>query len=78
MQFQADILGVPVVRPATPEITARGAAFLAGLGSGFWSSTESLPVSGGSEIVYRPGMDPERREKLYTGWLEAVHRTLTG
>ncbi len=74
MQFQADILGVPVNRPAGLETTATGAAFLAGLGSGFWKSPESLAAARRTERVFHPRMPATERERLYAGWLEAVRR----
>jgi len=73
-QFQADILGSPVERPATTESTALGAAYLAGLATGFWKDEQEL--SRQLKIVRRfdPAMDPARREELYGGWLRAVER----
>ncbi len=77
MQFQADILGVPVNRPAGLETTATGAAFLAGLGSGFWKSPESLAAARNTERVFEPRMPATERERLYAGWREAVERVRT-
>lgn len=77
MQFQADILGVPVNRPAVLETTATGAAFLAGLGSGFWKTPESLAAARRTERVFHPRMLATERERLYAGWLEAVERVRT-
>jgi len=74
MQFQADILGVPVNRPAGLETTATGAAFLAGLGSGFWKSPENLAAARTTERVFEPRMPAGERERLYAGWREAVER----
>ena len=74
MQFQADILQVPVDRPAVAESTARGAAFLAGLGVGFWQSRDDLPVN--QDIHrYTPHMAESMRDQLYDGWQEAVRRS---
>ncbi len=74
MQFQADLLGVPVERPALLETTAKGAAALAGLGVGFWSDPAEVESSG--EItVFEPALDEERREALYAGWKRAVERS---
>ncbi len=74
MQFQADLLGAPVERPALLETTAKGAAALAGLGVGFWSDPAEVESSG--EItVFEPALDEERREALYAGWKRAVERS---
>jgi len=71
-QFQADILGIPVVRPKVTEMTALGAAYLAGLGSGMWSSLDEIAKQWGVDAVFHPQMAAERREQLYHGWVEAV------
>jgi glycerol kinase len=76
LQFQADQLGVPVHRPRITESTARGAAFLAGLAVGFWSSQEELRDTIDIERTFLPQMDAETRENLYAGWTKAVSRTL--
>jgi glycerol kinase len=75
MQFQADILGVPVVRPAVTEMTAMGAAYLAGLGVGFWRSREEISSHWKTDRVFEPQMGPARREELYARWKKAVERT---
>ncbi len=75
MQFQSDILGVPVVRPKVAETTALGAAYAAGLAVGFWSTEEELRKNWGVDKEWHPKMDPEKREKLYAGWKKAVTRT---
>jgi glycerol kinase len=77
MQFQADMLGVPVDRPALVETTAAGAAFLAGLGVGFWESPEALRGVRHRERLFQPRMAPADRERLYAGWREAVQRVRT-
>ena len=77
MQFQADILGVPVDRPALVETTAAGAAFLAGLGSGFWKDAPALAARRKRDRLFTPSMLPERREALYAGWGAAVERVRT-
>jgi glycerol kinase len=77
MQFQADILGVPVDRPALVETTAAGAAFLAGLGSGFWKDAAALVARRRRDRLFTPSMAPERREELYAGWTAAVERVRT-
>jgi glycerol kinase len=75
MQFQADILGTHVERPQMRETTALGAAFLAGLAIGFWSSLDELRNKAVIEREFEPQCDPEKREKLYAGWQKAVART---
>ncbi len=74
MQFQADLLGVPVDRPALVETTAAGAAFLAGLGSGFWKDSEQLRAVRRRERLFEPTMPAADREALYSGWRCAVER----
>ncbi|MGQ9501427.1 MAG: glycerol kinase GlpK [Anaerolineae bacterium] len=76
MQFQADILGVPVVRPRISEITALGAAYAAGLAAGLWSSTDALRAQWTSDQCWQPRMDAARREYLYRRWLQAVERAM--
>lgn len=76
MQFQADILGVPVVRPKVAETTALGAAYAAGLAVGFWDNLEDLRKNWGVDKTWEPRMDPDTRASLYKGWLKAVQRTL--
>lgn len=76
MQFQADILDVPVVRPKTTELTARGAAFFAGIEAGFWEGIDDLPLRQESEHRFFPGMDEIRRDELYKGWEKAVERSM--
>ncbi|MGN0784816.1 MAG: FGGY-family carbohydrate kinase, partial [Candidatus Aphodomorpha sp.] len=72
MQFQSDIIGAPVLRPACVETTAMGAAYLAGLAAGFWPSAEALKDNLLAPTVFEPGMSPaERSERLY-GWEKAV------
>jgi len=72
MQFQADILDIPVVRPKLVETTAAGAAYLAGLGSGFWRDPEELEGAWQRDQSFTPEMDATDRERLYTGWRRAV------
>jgi glycerol kinase len=73
MQLQADLLGARVERPALLEVTAKGAAALAGLGVGFWRAPEEIP-SGGELRVFEPRLEAGRREALYAGWKRAVER----
>lgn len=75
MQFQADILGVTVQRNNTPELSAMGAAYLAGLGVGIWSSTEEVAYLHRSIDRFEPRLPAARRDQLYAGWQEAVART---
>jgi glycerol kinase len=77
MQFQADILGLPVERPALLETTAAGAAFLAGLGVGFWKDPEELRGARRRERRFEPAMAASERDRLYAGWQEAVARVRT-
>ncbi|HJQ84919.1 MAG TPA: FGGY-family carbohydrate kinase, partial [Candidatus Binatia bacterium] len=74
MQFQADVLGVPVDRPKVVETTAMGAAFLAGLGTGFWRSQRELEGARRTDRRFRPRMKASARDALYRGWQEAVER----
>ncbi len=76
MQFQADILGVPVQRPKVAETTALGAAYLAGLAVGFWSSTQELAEHWAIDRTFEPQMDQAKREELYANWKRAVQRSL--
>lgn len=75
MQFQADILGIPVERPANLETTAAGAAYLAGLGCGFWSESD-LQKFALLESAFTPSMNAEIRDSLYSGWLKAVQAAI--
>ena len=72
MQFQSDILGVPVKRPAIVETTAMGASYLAGLAVGFWNSKEDVKKAWAIDKVFEPMMDAAVREQLYAGWAKAV------
>ncbi|NLM03544.1 MAG: glycerol kinase GlpK [Clostridiales bacterium] len=76
MQFQSDILGVPVDRPEIIETTALGAAYLAGLAVGFWESKEEISKKWNLETQFAPTMDDAKKEKLYAGWKKAVERSL--
>jgi glycerol kinase len=77
MQFQADILGVPVDRPALVETTATGAAFLAGLAVGLWQSPAEIAGVRRRERLFEPRMGGAERDRLYAGWQEAVDRVLS-
>ncbi|MEA4909383.1 MAG: glycerol kinase GlpK [Anaerolineaceae bacterium] len=75
MQFQADILGVPVIRPTVAETTSLGAAYAAGLAVGFWQKVDDLRANWGKDREWTPQMSADQRDKLYKGWLKAVTRT---
>jgi glycerol kinase len=75
MKFQADVLGVPVVRPRIAETTALGAAYAAGLAVGFWSSTDEIRTNWTADREWRPAMPEDERERLYAQWRKAVTRT---
>ena len=75
MQFQADILDVPVIRPKVAETTALGAAYAAGLAVGFWKDYDELRSNWGKDKEWQPAMDTDLRKKLYSGWKKAVTRT---
>lgn len=75
MQFQADILGVPVQRPQVAETTALGAAYLAGLAVGFWNSQEEVAEYWAVDRTFEPQMSADQREKLYADWKRAVERS---
>jgi glycerol kinase len=75
MQFQADIMDVPVTRPTVSETTALGAAYAAGLAVGFWDDVEALRENWNVSKTWRPQMDAETRTALYDGWKKAVTRT---
>ena len=75
MQFQADVLGVPVIRPTCTETTALGAAYAAGLAVGVWRNVDELRANWGKDKEWTPTMDPKVREKGYRDWKRAVTRT---
>jgi len=75
MQFQADLLGVPVIRPTVAETTSLGAAYAAGLAVGFWEKVEDLRANWSKDKEWQPTMDAAQRERLYAGWKKAVTRT---
>ena len=75
LQFQADITGVPVLRPKTLETTALGAAYLAGLAAGFWKDAEEIRQNWKQEREFSPSVEPEKREALLKGWQKAVRCT---
>ncbi len=76
MQFQSDVLQIPVARPQITETTALGAAYLAGLAVGFWQSPDELKSYRLADRIFEPQMSPEKVKKLREHWNEAVRRTL--
>ena len=75
MQFQADLLGVPVIRPKVPETTSLGAAYAAGLATGFWGEVEDLRENWVEDKRWEPKMDAAERDEYYKYWKRAVTRT---
>ena len=75
MQFQADLLGVPVIRPKVPETTSLGAAYAAGLATGFWAEVEDLRENWVEDKRWEPSMDDAKRDEYYKYWKRAVTRT---
>ncbi|WP_099189920.1 glycerol kinase GlpK [Tepidibacter mesophilus] len=76
MQFQGDILDVPVNRPEVIETTALGAAYLAGLAVGFWKNKEEIKEKWAIDRTFKPNMEEEKRSTLYRGWKKAVRRSM--
>ncbi|MET9487610.1 glycerol kinase GlpK [Nocardia sp. NPDC006630] len=76
MQIQADFLGVPVSRPMVPETTALGAAYAAGLATGFWNNTDELVANWHEDKNWQPTWSEKQRQRGYARWLKAVSRTL--
>ncbi|GIP22337.1 MULTISPECIES: glycerol kinase GlpK [Paenibacillus] len=76
MNFQSDIIGLPVERPVIHETTALGAAYLAGLAVGYWKDQEEICNKWSVERVFEPEMEEERKNKLYEGWKKAVHAAM--
>jgi glycerol kinase len=74
MQLQADLLGVPVHRPAITETTALGAAYLAGLAVGYWADQEEISSQWQVDAAFVPDMADDQRDSLYAGWKRAVER----
>ena len=77
MQLQADILGVPVVRPVVAETTALGAAYAAGLAVGFWTSLDALRSNWKADRQWEPAWSADQREAAYAGWKKAVEKSFT-
>jgi glycerol kinase len=76
MQFQADVLGVPVIRPVVAETTALGAAYAAGLAVGFWEDLDDLKSNWKAEKKWHPDPDSPAKDRMFADWLRAVERTL--
>jgi glycerol kinase len=74
MQLQSDLLDVTVLRPTVVETTARGAAYLAGLATGFWADRSELAASYRVQRTFTPDMPAQRRQAMYAGWQKAVGR----
>jgi len=75
MQFQSDMLNVPVERPVVQETTALGAAYLAGLAVGFWESQDEIAEKWSVDHTFKSELAEEKREQLYSGWKKAVEAT---
>ena len=75
IQFQADVLGVTVVRPKVAESTSLGSAYATGLAVGFWHDLEDLRIKWRIDRSWQPQMTESKREDLYAGWLKAVERS---
>ncbi|PGS50529.1 glycerol kinase GlpK [Bacillus sp. AFS041924] len=75
MQFQSDLLDVPVERPEVNETTALGAAYLAGLAVGYWENQETISKQWNMDKRFKPEMQDEKREELYSGWKKAIEAT---
>jgi glycerol kinase len=78
MQFQADILGRPVLRCTSPDVSALGASYLAGLAVGLWSSEKEIAAFPRERERFEPRLSSSQRDKLYAGWRQAVDRALLG
>ena len=77
MQFQADMLGLPVVVPPQQELSALGAAYMGGLGSGFWRDRKEVGSLAADSRRFEPSMDPGRRKALIAGWRSAVAQAIS-
>ena len=75
MQFQSDMLGIPIERHAVAETTALGAAYLAGLATGFWQGTDEIAANWATDKRFDPSMDPDKRASLHKNWLRAIDRS---
>jgi glycerol kinase len=75
MQFQADQLGVPVIRPVVAETTALGAAYAAGIAVGFWNGEADVIANWAEDRRWEPSMEEEERDRQYRSWKKAVTKT---
>jgi glycerol kinase len=75
MQFQADILGVPVIRPKVAETTALGAAYAAGIAVGYWGGEQDVIDNWAEDKRWEPALDPDERDRQYRLWKKAVTKT---
>jgi glycerol kinase len=75
-QFQADILGIDIVRPKAVETTSLGAAYLAGLAVGYWKDSDEIKKCWSVDKVFKSSMDKKTASRFYEGWRRAVDRTL--
>jgi len=75
MQFQANLIGIPVIRPETTETTALGAAYLAGLAVGFWTGVEEIEEQWAAEQTFSCTITEAEQDKLMSGWAKAVSRS---
>ena len=75
MQFQADVLGVPVIRPKVAETTALGAAYAAGIAVGFWKGEQDVIDNWAEDKRWTPNMDSEHRDRTYRNWKKAVTKS---
>jgi glycerol kinase len=76
MQFQADILNIPIIRPVITETTALGAAYAAGLAMGFWESTLELSQKWKKDVEWTPQMEDSTRDALYKNWKKAIDHSM--
>ena len=75
LQFQADILGIPVERPVITDTAALGAAYLAGLAVGYWQSMDEIAANWRIDCRFWPRISEDRRQELYHGWKKTIRRT---
>jgi glycerol kinase len=76
MQFQADILGIPIMKPHVKEITSLGAAYAAGLATGIWEGPDELKKNWRSEKIFKPSWDSRKRGEHYRNWKKAVRKAM--
>ena len=76
MQFQSDLLKIPVIKPKMSELTSLGAAYLAGIKAGFWENTDTLTSLRQEADIFKPLMKDQERQNLLAGWKKALEKTL--